>query len=118
MSIEIYGMAGFNQLLGWDDKGRKISVYVSRGLFPKPEYVVGHRSFWNLEQITSFINDKHIINGNQITLLGLTEAGSIMGWNRMKTSVYYSRGKLPEPFALADNRPFWLPEQIEKRCLV
>lgn len=117
MALKIFGMSEFNRMLGWDAKGRKISVYVSRGLFPKPEFIVGHRSFWKVEQIDCFISAGTILNGNRTILFGLTEAGSIMGWDRKKTSVYYSRGKLPEPYALADNRPFWLPEQIEKRCI-
>lgn len=35
-------------------------------------------------------------------------------WDARKMSVYYSRGKLPEPFAIAGKRPFWTLEQIDK----
>ena len=46
--------------------------------------------------------------------MGITEVGKYTGWGRRKTSVYYSRGKLPVPFALiGGKRPVWKKEQIE-----
>ena len=48
-------------------------------------------------------------------LLGTKEVGDILGWSRQKVSVYYSRGKLPEPYAkIGGQRPVWTREQIEK----
>lgn len=51
-----------------------------------------------------------------IQIYGLTEFGELLGenWSTQKMSVYYSRGKLPEPFAIAGKRPFWTIEQIEE----
>jgi len=47
-------------------------------------------------------------------LLGLKEAGELIGWDIRKMSVYYSRGKLPVPYALVGGRrPAWKKEQIE-----
>jgi hypothetical protein len=34
--------------------------------------------------------------------------------NRKKMSMLYIREKLPEPFGIAGDRPFWTIEQIEK----
>lgn len=48
------------------------------------------------------------------TLLGTKEVGDVLGWSRQKVSVYYSRGKLPEPYALAGSRPLWTRTQIDK----
>lgn len=52
-----------------------------------------------------------------IKIYGMTEFGKIMGdekrWNAHTLSVYYRRGKLPKPFAIAGTRPFWTLEQIE-----
>lgn len=51
-----------------------------------------------------------------IELYGLTEFSACLGegWDRRKASVYYKRGKLPEPFAMAGDRPFWTKEQVEE----
>jgi hypothetical protein len=50
-----------------------------------------------------------------IRIYGLTEfAVQIPGMDRKKMSVYYSREKLPEPFAVAGDRPFWTIEQINE----
>ena len=50
-----------------------------------------------------------------VDLLGTKEVGDILGWSRQKVSVYYSRGKLPEPYAtIGGKRPVWTREQIEK----
>ena len=52
---------------------------------------------------------------DRIDLLGTKEVGDLLGWSRQKVSVYYSRGKLPEPFALiGGKRPVWTREQIEE----
>lgn len=48
------------------------------------------------------------------TLYGITEFAKELGWSQQKAQVYYQRGKFPEPFAFAGNRPFWKPEQAEK----
>lgn len=49
-----------------------------------------------------------------IILYGLTEfAAELPGMDRKKLSVYYNRGKLPEPFGKAGKRPLWTKEQIE-----
>ena len=46
-------------------------------------------------------------------LLGIKEVGDILGWSRQKVSVYYSRGKLPEPYTLVGGkRPVWEREKI------
>ena len=49
-----------------------------------------------------------------LELMGITEVGAYIGWDRRKTSVYYGRGKLPEPYALiGGKRPVWTKKQIE-----
>jgi hypothetical protein len=50
-----------------------------------------------------------------IKIYGLTEFAAEIGgtMDRKKMSVLYSRGKLPEPFAIAGDRPFWIIDQIE-----
>ncbi len=48
-------------------------------------------------------------------LYGQVEFGKRIGWSRKKISVYYARGKLPEPFAyIGGKRPVWTKEQIEE----
>lgn len=46
-------------------------------------------------------------------LYGISEFGDMVGWPRNKVSVYFSRGKLPEPATYANSRPLWIKEQIE-----
>lgn len=45
-------------------------------------------------------------------LLGVTEVGKELGWDRRKVSVYHKRGKLPEPATYIGNRPVWTKQQI------
>jgi hypothetical protein len=49
-----------------------------------------------------------------LKLYGLTEFAAEIGgtMNRKKMSMLYIRGKLPEPFGIAGDRPFWTIEQI------
>ncbi|HHW09732.1 MAG TPA: helix-turn-helix transcriptional regulator [Firmicutes bacterium] len=46
-------------------------------------------------------------------LVGVKEAGEILGWDRRKISVYYSRGKLPAPVAHLAAGPIWHRQDIE-----
>jgi hypothetical protein len=45
-------------------------------------------------------------------LLGTTEVGLLIGWDRRKVSVYLERGKLPKPATHVGKRPFWTKNQI------
>lgn len=52
-------------------------------------------------------------------LYGLTEFAKLLGshLNCRKMSVYYSRGKLPEPIAFSgsnQSRPLWTRDQIQQ----
>lgn len=54
-----------------------------------------------------------------VKLYGLTEFARLLGdkYDPRKLSVYYRRGKLPEPSAFAGTngaRPLWTKMQIEK----
>ena len=51
----------------------------------------------------------------KVELLGLKEISELVGWPVNKGSVYYNRGKMPEPFALVGGRrPVWLKEVAEE----
>lgn len=47
-------------------------------------------------------------------LLGVTEVGRELGWDRAKVATYRRRGALPEPAVVVGNRPFWTERQIIK----
>ena len=47
-------------------------------------------------------------------LLGLTEVGIMIGWDRQKTAVYAKRKILPEPSVYIGDRAFWTTRQIEE----
>lgn len=46
-------------------------------------------------------------------LVGVKEAGEILGWDRRKVSTYHLRGVLPKPLVSLSSGPIWLRKQIE-----
>jgi hypothetical protein len=46
-------------------------------------------------------------------LVGVKEAGEILGWDRRKVSTYHLRGVLPRPVADLSSGPIWFRKQIE-----
>ncbi|MGG3181428.1 hypothetical protein ABEQ41_24630 [Priestia megaterium] len=46
-------------------------------------------------------------------LVGVKEAGEILGWDRRKVSTYNLRGVLPKPVTNLSSGPIWLRKQIE-----
>ncbi|WP_028390325.1 hypothetical protein [Bacillus cihuensis] len=46
-------------------------------------------------------------------LVGVKEAGEILGWDRRKVSTYHFRGVLPKPLVSLSSGPIWLRKQIE-----
>jgi hypothetical protein len=46
-------------------------------------------------------------------LVGVKEAGEILGWDRRKVSTYHLRGVLPKPVINLSSGPIWLRKQIE-----
>ena len=46
-------------------------------------------------------------------LVGVTEAGEILGWDRRKVSTYHLRGVLPRPVVHLSSGPIWFRKQIE-----
>jgi hypothetical protein len=46
-------------------------------------------------------------------LVGVKEAGEILGWDRRKVSTYHLRGVLPKPLISLSSGPIWLRKQIE-----
>jgi hypothetical protein len=51
---------------------------------------------------------------SDLELVGVTEVGEILGWNRNKVSVYRGRGKMPVPVCKIGTRYFWNKKQIEE----
>ncbi|MFJ5624934.1 hypothetical protein ACIQD3_19935 [Peribacillus loiseleuriae] len=45
-------------------------------------------------------------------LVGVKEAGEILGWDRRKVSTYHLRGVLPKPLVSLSSGPIWLRKQI------
>jgi predicted DNA-binding transcriptional regulator AlpA len=50
--MELLGVAEAAELLGWDR--RKISTYISRGVFPDPVQIVKATPLWTRDQIESY----------------------------------------------------------------
>ncbi|MED1472636.1 hypothetical protein [Bacillus salipaludis] len=46
-------------------------------------------------------------------LVGVKEAGEILGWDRRKVSTYHLRGVLPKPLINLSSGPIWFSKQIE-----
>jgi hypothetical protein len=46
-------------------------------------------------------------------LVGVKEAGEILGWDRRKVSTYHLRGVLPKPVVSLSSGPIWFRKQIE-----
>ena len=46
-------------------------------------------------------------------LVGVKEAGEVLGWDRRKVSTYHLRGVLPKPVASLSSGPIWFRKQIE-----
>ncbi|MED1203502.1 hypothetical protein [Heyndrickxia acidicola] len=46
-------------------------------------------------------------------LVGVKEAGNILGWDRRKVSTYHLRGVLPKPVVDLSSGPIWFRNQIE-----
>jgi len=46
-------------------------------------------------------------------LVGVKEAGEILGWDRRKVSTYHLRGVLPKPVISLSSGPIWFRKQIE-----
>lgn len=46
-------------------------------------------------------------------LVGVKEAGEILGWDRRKVSTYHLRGVLPKPVVYLSSGPIWFRKQIE-----
>lgn len=46
-------------------------------------------------------------------LVGVKEAGEILGWDRRKVSTYHLRGVLPKPAVYLSSGPIWFRKQIE-----
>lgn len=46
-------------------------------------------------------------------LVGVKEAGEILGWDRRKVSTYHLRGVLPKPLVSLSSGPIWSRKQIE-----
>lgn len=53
-----------------------------------------------------------------IELIGQSGFARALGWKPNKFTAYYGKKNLriplPEPHALVDGRPAWLPEQVEE----
>lgn len=49
-----------------------------------------------------------------LQLFGVAEFAATIGMSQKKLYVYYLRGKLPAPFAMAGTRPFWTGDQVEQ----
>ncbi|OIK07149.1 hypothetical protein [Bacillus sp. MUM 13] len=47
-------------------------------------------------------------------LVGVSEAGDILGWDRRKVSTYHLRGVLPAPVVNLSSGPIWFRNQIEQ----
>lgn len=62
-------------------------------------------------------NTKNKTNGDLPPIFGVSEIGKMLGWDKEKVHVYYSRGKLPEPSTYANSRPFWTYDKIENWAL-
>ncbi|WP_108672543.1 hypothetical protein [Peribacillus acanthi] len=48
-----------------------------------------------------------------MVLVGVTEAGEILGWDRRKVSTYHSRGVMPKPVVNLSSGPIWMKRQIQ-----
>ena len=46
-------------------------------------------------------------------LVGVSEVGKILGWDRRKVSTYHLRGVLPKPLVDLSSGPIWSRKQIE-----
>lgn len=47
-------------------------------------------------------------------LLGVTELGEYLGWDRRKVATYINRDKIPKPSTYVGKRPFWTLKRIEE----
>jgi hypothetical protein len=47
-----------------------------------------------------------------LKLIGVSDIAQLMGWTNSKVTVYYQRGKLPEPIGEVGGRPVWLKDQL------
>ncbi|WP_067924838.1 hypothetical protein [Alicyclobacillus shizuokensis] len=45
-------------------------------------------------------------------LVGVKEAGDLLGWSRQKASVYWQRRKFPDPIQILSATPVWTEQQI------
>ncbi len=54
-----------------------------------------------------------VVKCNELPILGTTEVAVLLGWDRRKVAVYYSRGLLPDPYAVLACGPIWQRRDIE-----
>jgi hypothetical protein len=54
------------------------------------------------------------MEGIRMDLVGVREVAALLGWDQRKVSVYFGRGKLPEPIARLAAGPVWDRVDIER----